>query len=639
MSRSLRTGLSLLLVVSALPGAGCQQEPVDPAAERAALAWEQMVAREEALRALGPALRDLGRSVMNLRLPDPSARARFGVVAVTDDLAVPTAAGAPSGIARTRALTVQPMGEPAAPSGISLWDDLFARFAFFEHASFQAEAGDFEDAERTRLTAAVRFRAAGRLEGGSRAALRGQLELGFERVGDHPPDDPEAWRIASWRTLGFEFQESAGAMFREVLDAALPDPEALRRARESKHARLAAARLADPDGFEPPHAHFFVGSQDRHPGVSVVDVNADGLDDVYVMARFGPNQLFVNRGDGTFTEQAAAYGLDVEDHTAAALFADFDNDGDPDVFLGRTLAPSLYLENREGRFVDTSSAVLGGAALPALVSSLAAADVDGDGLLDLYVSTYAAQMLVAEAVAKDRSRRELGTAPATSLLEAFLPRPDAERLMAATREAGAHEYMSLPGPPNLLLRNAGGGRFETSPAGVERAFRNTFQATFADVDADGDPDLYLAHDFSPNQMLRNEGAGRFADVTEPTGTADVGFGMGAAFGDYDRDGREDLYVSNMFSKAGKRITASFDGADPRLAKMARGNTLFRNAGELAGERFEVVSGTEPPALAVEEAAWAWGGQFLDADNDGFLDVFALSGYYTAPTDVESFVDI
>ena len=63
--------------------------------------------------------------------------------------------------------------------------------------------------------------------------------------------------------------------------------------------------------------------------------------------------------------------------------------------------------------------------------------------------------------------------------------------------------------------------------------------------------------------------------------------------------------------------------------MARGNSLFRNA----GQRFEKVSGLAPPALQVERAGWSWGGQFVDVDNDGFLDVYASSGFYTAPREI------
>ena len=106
--------------------------------------------------------------------------------------------------------------------------------------------------------------------------------------------------------------------------------------------------------------------------------------------------------------------------------------------------------------------------------------------------------------------------------------------------------------------------------------------------------------------------------------------MGASWGDYDNDGRPDLYVSNMYSKAGRRILAEFPEMDPRFPRMARGNSLFHNE----SARFRNVSGIEPPALLVEKAGWSWGGHFADFDNDGYLDIYALSGYFTAPREFE-----
>ena len=84
----------------------------------------------------------------------------------------------------------------------------------------------------------------------------------------------------------------------------------------------------------------------------------------------------------------------------------------------------------------------------------------------------------------------------------------------------------------------------------------------------------------------------------------------------------------MYSSAGRRLTR-VSGLDPRLANMSRGNTLFRND----DEAFLKVSGLEAPALRVENAGWSWGGQFVDVDNDGFLDLYASSGMYTAPRQI------
>jgi hypothetical protein len=192
------------------------------------------------------------------------------------------------------------------------------------------------------------------------------------------------------------------------------------------------------------------------------------------------------------------------------------------------------------------------------------------------------------------------------------------------------------------LKNVGGGRFKidkTKEAAALRVFRNTFQSTWGDFDGDGDQDVYVSNDFGPHNLIRNDGGGKFIDVTAQTGTVDTGFGMGASWGDYDNDGKLDLYSTNMYSTAGNRVLDVFTQMgvelDPRLRKMASGSTLFRN---MSG-RFERVSGLEPPALLVGNGGWGWGSAFVDVNNDGFLDIYALAGYYTAPQEVARPADI
>ena len=155
----------------------------------------------------------------------------------------------------------------------------------------------------------------------------------------------------------------------------------------------------------------------------------------------------------------------------------------------------------------------------------------------------------------------------------------------------------------------------------EAIWRNTLQATWADYDLDGDPDLYLANDFAANNLLRNDG-GAFSDITVASRVADPGFGMGASWGDYDADGRQDLYVTNMHSSAGRRVIAAVGRMATDFAPMARGNSLQRNG----SDGFTRVADDLP----VEDGGWGWGSQFVDIDNDGDLDIYAPSGYYTAP---------
>jgi hypothetical protein len=266
--------------------------------------------------------------------------------------------------------------------------------------------------------------------------------------------------------------------------------------------------------------------------------------------------------------------------------------------------------------VDRSAQLFDGP-LPALTSAISAADYDGDGLLDVYVSTYAASMRVT-----------------FERMMAYLSAADALEMWQLRMSDEEHVMKNRFGPPNVLYKNLGGGRFTSVDNGL-KLFKSTYQATWADYDNDGDMDVYAANDFAPNNLYRNDGVAGFTDVTEETGTADLGFGMGATWGDFDEDGLLDLYVTNMYSKAGLRITGQLDEVDPTFGRLARGNTLFRNN----PDGFEHVSGLEPPALPVEKAGWGWGSQFLDLDNDSDLDLYALSGYYTAPSEVELPIDI
>lgn len=217
---------------------------------------------------------------------------------------------------------------------------------------------------------------------------------------------------------------------------------------------------------------------------------------------------------------------------------------------------------------------------------------------------------------------------------------------------GGARYMDRPGPPNVMLRNLGDGRFERAKdCEVLRLYYNSFAASWADYDNDGDPDVYVANDFAGNQLMRNEGGGKFTPMSPTLKTEDVGFGMGVTWGDYDHDGMQDLYVTNMFSKANRRVVSFFlkDGEnfdatqigdnplDPIYARLGAGNTLFHNNG--SEQPWEHVSGMAKPKLLVEAGGWGWGALFMDINNDGWEDLYGPAGYYTAPKELEIQVDL
>lgn len=587
-------------------------------------AWVRMTESEDLVYTLDPARAAIARSLGNLRLPDLAAAKWFadevGVVDVSSGEAQKLG---DAGVTRTR---FDPADYQAiARSDLHLWRPLLQQLDRVEHASFGVLSASFVGSIGTTFQTTWVLEAAAYSSENEPLRLHAVVDLQWSQRPEKT--GASAWTITRWKTKELTLLRTPSVWFREELAQRVADPALARALKRSRHQELVSAYLDDPDGFELPHRWFKLMAHDRHPAVAVADVDGDGHDDIYLMPMWGPNALLRARGDGTFEEVASLFGLDIEDHTTAGLFVDFDNDGDLDAVLGRSLAPSLYLRNEDGHFVDRSKELVGDA-LPSLVSSLAAADVNGDGLSDLYVSTYAGDMIV-KGLERGVYRR------GEPMLSGHVSDAVAQRLGELVSADSYHEYRALPGPPNVLLMNQGGGRFAAAAAGtVPEVFANTYQATFSDYDGDGDADLYVANDFGLNNLFRND-EGRLTDVTVATGTQDVGFGMGASWGDYDRDGRPDLYVSNMYSKAGNRVTTGLPGLHPAFEKMAHGNTLFHNDG--AG--FSKVSGKTPDTLEVEVAGWSWGGQFVDVDNDAFLDVYALSGYYSAPPDHAIPVDV
>ena len=481
--------------------------------------------------------------------------------------------------------------------------------------SFSLVSGKFSDSNKNVFTTSVSF--SGSNENSSVSSVN---EVIWKRSGI-------SWKINSWRVQKLSVQRSSEPFFKEVLDQALPDKESLSRARKSLHWRILNDNYFG--GKKPINiprytdTRFYPDSINTHPSVSVVDIDGDGFDDIYVCVRWGNNLLLRNKGDGTFEESSARYGLDVSGRNTVALFADFDNDGDQDLFLGRSLEKSLYLVNKKGSFSLHKGPVSNGK-LPWLVTSASAADYNNDGLLDIYICTYSPLDL-------NTRLQDKGNAPKWA--RQFLSPQQAQEVVK--RKVNDHTYLNQIGPPNVLLVNRG-DHFEIAPQSVTVAgYYNSFQASWADYDNDGDQDLYVANDYAPDQLFRNDD-GSFSDVTSGSGINTLGFAMGASWGDYDGDGDEDLYVSNMYSKAGRRITEQIPGLDDRMSAVAYGNFLYKNDGQKGMKR---MSGADEKPIPVHLAGWSWGGMFTDFDNDGFLDLYVSSGYYTPPPGQDNGVDL
>ncbi len=327
-------------------------------------------------------------------------------------------------------------------------------------------------------------------------------------------------------------------------------------------------------------------------GVSVADVNGDGLDDIFLPEQGGlPNRLYVQNRDGTFDDRSASASVDYLERTLAGLFADLDNDGDADLVLSSRPAVLVLENDGRGNFARVRH-VAGD--IPDS-NSLSAADHDGDGDLDLYVCAYR------------RAYHERGVASP-------VPYHDANN-----------------GGRNVLLRNDGDFRFvdATTEAGLDINNRRfSLAAAWEDHDGDGDADLYVANDYGRNNLYRNDG-GRFVDVAGEAGVEDISSGMSVSWADYNRDGRMDVHVGNMFSAAGNRITyqRKFErdrqraGALADVQRMARGNSLFAGA-EGGGFHDRSVEAD------ITMGRWSWSSVFADINNDGWEDLVVANGNLT-----------
>ena len=338
-------------------------------------------------------------------------------------------------------------------------------------------------------------------------------------------------------------------------------------------------------------------------------------------------------------------------YIAGLAVGDVDGDGFPDILINRIGERRLF-RNIEGRRLEDITE-RSGLASDIVGTGALFFDADNDGDLDLLAlnqtlprSKRSIELYRNDGTGKfENVSRAAGlqdSGPAVSAAAADVD-GDGDLDVYVTRyqqvKKGQSHYPqdilnSRGAPPNRLLINNGDGIFtdRAHAAGVDDTGYG-LAAAFADYDGDGHPDLYVANDFGDNRLYRNKGDGTFEDVTERSGVGDVGFGMGVDWGDFDGDGQLDLYISNMYSSAGNRIL-DFDphqmpeALRRKLRKAAAGNTLLRNLGNGS---FEDVSA---PA-GVSRAGWAWDTHFLDYDNDGRLDMYVANGFVSG----ESMTDL
>ena len=325
-------------------------------------------------------------------------------------------------------------------------------------------------------------------------------------------------------------------------------------------------------------------------GGGFIDYDGDGDLDIYLLngaaipgfepARPLSSALYRNEGDGSFTDATGAAGVgNVGGYGMGMAVADYDNDGDDDLFVTNYGENVLYRNEGDGTFRDVT-----GLAMPPLPrnptfsTSAAFLDYDRDGWLDLYVCVYVEF--------------------------------DFETNRRCIRD-GVQSYCGpdiYEGAADLLYRNNGDGTFSdvSAEAGIADPGGKGLGVVGGDYDGDGWTDIFVANDLTPDFLYRNNGDGTFTDQALLAGVAygEDGVaraGMGVDFGDYDRNGSPDIYVTNF-------------SLEP--------NSLHRNNGNGTFTETTFGAGVGNPTLL----SLGFGTAFKDFDHDGWLDIFAANGH-------------
>lgn len=331
-------------------------------------------------------------------------------------------------------------------------------------------------------------------------------------------------------------------------------------------------------------------------GVAAEDVNNDGLPDLLMLSGLG-NSLYINTGNGTFTDQTSNSGLDWkrDDRTAGEprqpIIADFDNDGLQDVFISYVNDNHrIYRNKGNATFEDmTDQAVFGGKG--SVGGPCTAIDYDNDGLLDVYIGYFGDYL---HSIHPTLARRNTN------------------------------------GLPNKLFRNLGDFKFEevknahVADAGWSQSIGH------ADINGDNYQDLIVGNDFGTNTYYLNNGDGTFTDATRELGTDKPSFTMNVGITDLNGDHRPDFYISNIvvMEKDEKYVNPSADSqmkfnADVMAnMRVVEANDLFISNRTEDGTAYSL---SQDISRGYSATGWSWDADFFDYDNDGDQDLYCLTG--------------
>ncbi len=374
--------------------------------------------------------------------------------------------------------------------------------------------------------------------------------------------------------------------------------------------RLSFKQIENPT---PPFKHFPASRhsllpEDMGSGLAWGDYDNDGDPDLFLVnfkhgivtgkayPQTGRHALYRNDGSGHFTDVSFKSGIRQSDFGLGASWGDYDNDGDLDLYISCFGPNRLYRNNGTSGFVDvTEKAGVGGNDFS---TSIAWADYDRDGFLDIYVDNYV-QFEYQPADRSRHSRQYESETPFTINPSSYSP------------------------SPNRLYHNNGDGSFTdvAQSAGVADDTGRSLGVVWADFNADAWPDLYVANDVSANGVYLNKGNGTFTDIGASSLAADYRGAMGLALADVDHDQDLDLFVTHWLAQENALFENMFSAGLTDSSGSTR--LFFMDNAELSGLG----------QISLNSVGWATG--FSDFDHDGYLDLWVVNGSTLQVPDNES----
>lgn len=379
-------------------------------------------------------------------------------------------------------------------------------------------------------------------------------------------------------------------------------------------------------------------------GVAAGDVDGDGWCDLYFCGLDNGNSLYRNTGNWHFEDITESAGVRCAGwDSTGAVFADLDGDRDLDLLVNTTgFGTRCFLNNGRGQFTDVTGRF--GLGTPHGSTSLALADVDGDGYLDLYVANYRMDTL------RDRpnTRFRIQTVDGRPVVTSVNGRPVTEKDLIGRYSISATGGIVENGEADAFYRNLSGTNFSaisfTNGAFLDednQVLRNppydwALSVMFRDLNSDGLPDIYVCNDFeSPDRIWINQGGGRFRAIPRLALRHTSLFSMGVDVADINRDGLDDIVVADMLSRDPKRRLVQL--GDEKNAPLPVGaisnrpqfkmNTVFLNRGD--GTYAEVAN-----LCGLAASEWSWNPAFLDVDLDGYEDLLITNGHERDAQDLD-----